>query len=370
VNTLEIEQRTLLLGLSGSRAYGLALADSDWEYKGICIPTLKDYISPTANFVQKDKWEQDFQHLIPELNNSPDSCIYSLVRYIQLALKCNPNILELLWLKRDQYVCLSPTIAPLLEIRAAFFSRKVKKAYLGYAISQIRRVKGHRKWLLKAAENPDFYTSPPKLEDYGLETNPLSKQELHSFYDFLYTLIRDAYEYYDIAELIKEKLDAKGVLKSHGIPEELLAQVQTYTRASNDFMTLLNQTHQYNRDLKDYHDYHAWLKNRNPKRAEIESKSGYDGKHLSHCLRLLHTGLEILEHQTLIVDRQEAGDADFLLQVKQGLVPYEEIIAIVEAKHDQLSNADWSKLPPQPDRELILETVEQITLAYLKQALA
>ena len=37
----EVETNTILLCLTGSRLYGIDNIDSDYDYKGICIPPLK-----------------------------------------------------------------------------------------------------------------------------------------------------------------------------------------------------------------------------------------------------------------------------------------------------------------------------------------
>ena len=52
---LEVETRTILLALTGSRLYRVHNENSDYDYKGICIPTLPYFIG-TQNFEQLDSF--------------------------------------------------------------------------------------------------------------------------------------------------------------------------------------------------------------------------------------------------------------------------------------------------------------------------
>ena len=48
--------------------------------------------------------------------------------------------------------------------------------------------------------------------------------------------------------------------------------------------------------MQEWEQYESWKKNRNPDRAAMEAKFGYDAKHASHLIRLLRMATEILEH--------------------------------------------------------------------------
>ena len=53
--------------------------------------------------------------------------------------------------------------------------------------------------------------------------------------------------------------------------------------------------------VKHHRAYKAWRKNRNPKRAALEEKYGYDTKHAMHLCRLLKMGCEILEEGEVVM---------------------------------------------------------------------
>ena len=66
---IDVEKNTILLCLTGSRLYGIDNADSDYDYKGICIPPVK-YFFGTSSFEQFDGFKDE-----PQAKN----CIYSLL---------------------------------------------------------------------------------------------------------------------------------------------------------------------------------------------------------------------------------------------------------------------------------------------------
>lgn len=115
---------TLLFGLVGSHAYGLAHEQSDKDYVGV-------YATPTQNLLGLD---------LPNLEKAvetknPDTKYYEALHFCRLAMKSNPSILEAMWL--DNYESLSSHGQILINIRHAFPTAKlVKAAYLGYANEQ------------------------------------------------------------------------------------------------------------------------------------------------------------------------------------------------------------------------------------------
>ncbi|OYQ66013.1 hypothetical protein B9G53_05500 [Pseudanabaena sp. SR411] len=360
---LEVETRTILLALTGSRLYRVHNENSDYDYKGICIPTLPYFIG-TQNFEQLDSFS-DPNCLYSALTDT-DSNIYNIKKFCHLATLNNPNILELLWIDRSDYLVLTRFGEALIEIRDAFLSQKVFYSYSGYAHAQIKKVQTHRKWLLRYKEDPDFFSLPPNPKDYGLEENPLRKEQLNAFLEFLYILIKDASQYSEVATELLTHVDYKGLLKQYPLAEELLPAVQYYTRSTNEFITLLHNTQTYRQALQEYEAFQSWRKNRNSKRAEIEEKVGYDSKHSGHCYRLLKSGIEILNGEGVIPNREITGDAQFIRQIRNGEVPYDTLIAEVAKLEQEMESAmKNTKLPKYPDQKLIEEKQIEIIKEYL-----
>ncbi len=270
-----VEAKAILLTKVGSHSYGINTASSDIDYKGIFIAP-KEYYLGLKNIEQKDKgWDENSERF-PILNGVQDLVFYELRKYLKLAKDANPNILELLFESTEFYEYIHPRVGrKLLESRELFLSKKIKYSYSGYAYSQIRKIKSHRKWLL----NPP--TKKPSAEDYGLtDKSALDKSEEKAFITFLWMLIKDRIEYMEeqqeLYNLISDRIDYKGVINNNQLPHEFYPYIQNLTKASERYMDILRRTQEYRKDLHYWKSYQSWLKNRNPQRAELEAKCGYD----------------------------------------------------------------------------------------------
>jgi uncharacterized protein len=355
---IEVEQRTIFVGLAGSHGYGLNRPESDYDYRGVFIAPKRYYLG-FDSIEQKDSgWDEP--GIFPFLDNNQDTVIYELRKILHLLAAANPNVLELLWL--GNYPVLTPVGQHLINHKKLFLSKKVKHTYSGYAFAQIKKMETHRKWLL----NPP--AKKPLPVDFGIEEEtPLSKDELNAFLEYLYILIRGKIEFLEEAEelykLLTADIDFKGILKQYAIVDEALEYTQNLTNSRKDFIRLLKKSQNYQIALREWKAYLSWQENRNPARAEMERKSGFDLKHGMHCIRLLRSGLEILRSGELIVDRRIAGDVDDLKAILRGEYSYEQVMQMAEDLVTQMDSFyEQSSLPHRPDLEqindLCIELVE------------
>lgn len=344
----EIEQRTILLALTGSRGYGLATENSDYDYRGVFIAT-KPYYLGFDKIEQQDRGWVEGEGLFPYLTK--DTCIYELRKFLELSAANNPNILELLWFK--EYLHLTSVGQEIVRHKQLFLSTKVRQTYSNYGYAQIRRLESHRKWLL------DPPTQKPLPSDFGLDTvPPMTTSEINAFLEYLYNLVRERVQYLEesqeLYELLTAKIDFKALLKQYPLPEATIEYTRKIVNTPKEFIDLLQRSHQYRLALNNYKSYQDWKKNRNPTRAAMEAKIGYDCKFAMQAIRLLRTGVEILETQNLIVDRREAGDAEQLLAIKRGDYTYYEVMNIANELYRGLDQAySRSGLPKSIDREAV-----------------
>jgi uncharacterized protein len=125
---LKIDGTILLSGIVGSTAYGLATASSDVDRLGM-------YVAPTERFLGLHKPKESL------VVTEPDITMHEVGKYCALALKCNPTVMELMWLPLGLYEKTSALGQDLIDIRRAFLSAPyVRNAYLGYASQQFRRL--------------------------------------------------------------------------------------------------------------------------------------------------------------------------------------------------------------------------------------
>jgi uncharacterized protein len=356
---LEVEQRTILIGLVGSNGYGLSRPESDLDYRGVFIAG-KSYYLGLDKAEQKDSgWDVE-PGIFDFIDRQKDTVIYELKKFIQLLTAANPNSLDLLWLK--QYPVKTAVGEYLIQHRQMFLTKRVKHTYSGYAFAQIKKIESHRKWLL----NPP--TEEPTPAKFGLAAErPLNKEELHAFLEYLYSLVRGKIEYLaesqELHQLLTGDIDYKGILKQHNLTDEVLEYTQNLTNSRSDFIKLLQKSQQYHNALKEWNAYQSWKTNRNPARAGMEKKSGFDLKHAMHCIRILRSGLEILRSSEVFVDRPDVGDADELKAILHGELTYEQVTKISDNLMTELDRAyDLSILPAHPDlaaiNQLCIELVE------------
>jgi predicted nucleotidyltransferase len=120
----------------GSQAYGLSRESSDVDRRGIYLPA---------------ELEWSIYGVPEQLENADtEECYWELKKFISLALKANPNILECL---HSPIVEQSSEVADaLLAKRSIFLSKLIYQTYNGYAMSQFKRLEqdlratGDLKW--------------------------------------------------------------------------------------------------------------------------------------------------------------------------------------------------------------------------------
>ena len=118
--------KIILLGLGGSHAYGTNVETSDVDIRG-CALNSKEELLTNKNFEQF-------------VNEETDTTIYSFNKLISLLSNCNPNTIEILGLRPEDYIYLSDVGYALISNAEMFLSKKAVNAFGGYANSQLRRL--------------------------------------------------------------------------------------------------------------------------------------------------------------------------------------------------------------------------------------
>ncbi|RKS68835.1 hypothetical protein BZB76_5971 [Actinomadura pelletieri DSM 43383] len=122
-----VRDHTILSVVVGSRAYGLATADSDVDRRGV-------YAAPAPLFW---RFTKPPTHLDGPL---PEQFSWELERFCALALAANPTVLECLWSPIVEQV--TPEGEELLAARSAFLSRHAHRTFLRYAQAQFHKLEG------------------------------------------------------------------------------------------------------------------------------------------------------------------------------------------------------------------------------------
>ena len=120
-----VTDHTIYAAVVGSRAFGLDTADSDTDVRGV-------YAAPADAF-----WSL---HKPPSHVEGPgrEHFSWEVERFCELALKANPNLLEVLHSPLVETT--TPLGAELVELRGAFLSQLVYQTYSGYVLSQFKKI--------------------------------------------------------------------------------------------------------------------------------------------------------------------------------------------------------------------------------------
>src|SRR3954454_2396420 len=130
-------ERVIYRCVIGSQAYGLAGEGSDIDRRGIYLPPADLHWSL---YGVPDQLE----------NDDTQEAYWEVQKFLVLALKANPNVLECLYTPMIEKA--TPLAERLLAMRACFLSRLVHQTYNGYVLSQFKKMqadirnKGQMKW--------------------------------------------------------------------------------------------------------------------------------------------------------------------------------------------------------------------------------
>jgi predicted nucleotidyltransferase len=132
--------------IMGSEAYGVAQDTSDKDVYGFCMPPL-DMVFPhlRGEIPGFGKQKQNFQvyqeHHIASGNLTYDISVYSIVKYFNLMLDCNPNMIDSLFTPEECVLTGTKISKMVRDNRKKFLHKGAYHRYLGYAFSQLSKMK-------------------------------------------------------------------------------------------------------------------------------------------------------------------------------------------------------------------------------------
>jgi len=229
---------------------------------------------------------------------SADFTYFEVRKFLKLCRDCNPNIIELLFSDGPNLLETSPYWERIRSHRDIFVTKVARKTFSGYAMDQLRKIRSHYK-----------YVNDPQ---------PVAEPEPSRYMKTKYI--------------------------------EGLGHKEVFDQTA------------YDDARRTWRQYWEWKRKRNPDRAVLEVKFGYDTKHAMHLIRLLRMGGEILRGEGVLVLRP---DREELLAIRSGALTYDDLeteAARLEARLElDLEN---SPLPEGPDDGLIEELLLETYRAY------
>jgi predicted nucleotidyltransferase len=125
VKPFDLESLVIYSCVVGSRAYGLDTEESDTDVRGV-------FLAPAEMQWSLFGAPEQFE------DGEAQTCHWELQKFLTMALKANPNVLECLYSPLVEKV--TPVGEGLLAMRERFLSRMVFQTFNGYALSQFKKL--------------------------------------------------------------------------------------------------------------------------------------------------------------------------------------------------------------------------------------
>jgi len=265
-NDKNLGENIILLGLGGSHAYGTENEHSDLDIRGIATNSKRNILI-----------RKDFEQVV---ERETDTTIYSFEKIVKLLCECNPNTIEILGLKPEHYLYLSPIGKELLKNKHLFLSKRAIHSFGGYANSQLRRM-----------ENK----SARLVDQTKMEENIL-KSIQHADVDF-------RNKYFDMPEdSIKLYVDASN---QEEYDSEIFMDVTLKHYPLRDYSAMWSEM---NNIVKAYSKF--------GKRNQNAVEHNKLAKHMMHLVRLYLMCFDILENGEIVTYREK--EHDFLMSIRAG----------------------------------------------------
>lgn len=228
--------------------------------------------------------------------NEWDAVSYEIRKFVRLLLKCNPNVLSMLWIPERHIIFIHDLGRYLHENKGIFATKQAYHSFNGYAYGQFKRMTHLNQ---EAREQMDDYEQI--LADIGLDPN-----DVHA------------------DEALRSRPAGSGKHSGSTIGDV----ITKYEALRRQF----------------YSGGYMGTKRRN-----LVRKVGYDSKNAAHLIRLLRMGIEFLVDGELHVER---ADAEQSLEIKRGEWPLDRVKTEAERLFKLAEEAYIrSSLPPKPDIE-------------------
>lgn len=201
-------------------------------------------------------------------------------------------------------------------------------------------------------EQKRFYDNPNHIDGTICFMDTLEEEYLYSNGDSFEFDNFMSIKPYGFTGIVSENGDSNEV-RVCTVPKNILPLVyMVYNRSG------------YESHCRDYKEYKEWELKRNPVRYESNLNQNYDGKNMSHCMRLTRMGKELALGQGLRVDRTDI-DREYLLSIKNHELEYDEVLAQANKEKEEMEEAQASStLPDKVDfnkiNQLLIETRKRV----------
>lgn len=344
IQHLRTQNLLLFEVISGSKSFGLATPTSDTDIKGV-------FYLPKEQFYGL--------HYVPQISNETnDGVYYEVGRFIELLLKNNPNILEILATPQDCILYKHPLMEHLkLE---DFLSKLCKDSFAGYAMTQIKKARGLKKKIVNPMEKErksllDFCSILQGYDSVSLRQWLAQHQKKQEFCGLIN--VPNARGIFALFYDATASLGYRGIIKNDLSNEVSLSSIP---KGENEIGYLSCNIEGYSKYCKEYAEYWDWIEKRNNERYETNLQHGknYDSKNMMHTIRLLQSAKQILANGTLDI---RVNNREELLAIKAGQMEYDDLLTLADNLIEEIETCyQSSSLPEQPNFEKVISMLVKL----------
>ena len=365
-----------LLALGGSKAYGTNIETSDTDIRGIAINPLNQIYG----------LQKDFEQIV---DTNTDTTIYSLNKMINLLINCNPNTIEILGCRPEDYLYVNDYGKLILDNKQNFLSIRATKTFGEYARSQFNRLEHV---LLGNGANDEKrlemlkYSLACAIESFNLFHN---NNEINLY---LSILTEDEYIKKMNLQFNEEKTKLKSEYTKKLVNAKNESEIQSFTDLYHNDLKKINTKYTYKiehpedaineriiisgnfkdysignlqtilRDLNKIKSEYGQINKTNAKKTDMKL-----AKHMMHLIRLYMMGIK-LNSEMDIHTHWDGKDQQLLLDIRNGKYMYGEGMKVrpefyelmkeIEAEYDY--SVKHTILPETPNYEAINEMLNTI----------
>jgi len=422
IDNIDESPYCLFHGVRGSRAYGTDIETSDTDTHGLYYLPVSEHMGlrDIDNQIQDEKGDNVFYELrryfrlamsanpnLIEILYAPKDCI----------LKSSP-VYDFLVANREKFIskrCYhSFSNYALAQIKKAkgknkkvhgkdeffreestdklrelFFSNKVSRDWIetrfysgifGFITKgeeYSNDLKGFKKEYDKYIDDDLAFLQPPKRTDHSyvfpvvspkirgydeMPSRPIPLADFKRHYVDIETChvssvehIPNLYRLYRYTEG-----DVKGVFKGDKVVCQSIPKDDEWMKYTGNLF--VNEI-AFQKSSKDYKSYWDWMANRNDSRwidQESDDDLDFDRKNMQHTIRLLYSGINILEHGEPIV-RFTGDQLKFLREIRDGKHGYKGLMALADELESLAKNLyEKSNLPDEVDQQVMDDLFEEM----------
>lgn len=329
---------------SGSLAYGTNLPTSDVDIRGIFCAEEKFIRTPFFNIKEQT------------LADEEDGKLYELTNFMKLFVEMNPNIIELMFVDDKDIISGSEAYSYLRKMAPELMSSKVAFSFSGYAMAQLKRIRGHDKWIT----NPQPEAKPTQKDFFRLvhnysEHNFLAGVVKHDRFMEAMNNLNDMcvlVPYGNDIYGVMENFSSSGMFNADGSIRQVDYQQLSDADKRRKPVFIVKYLAEEHKQAKEKHrNYWTWKENRNEVRHQLEVDFGYDTKHAMHLVRLMRMAEEILTDGKVLVKRPDAQE---LLDIRAGKWTLDELLKWADEKDHHIREVLYKStvLPKYTDVEL------------------